>query len=155
MAGFLTNKVVEWSINKVIVRPDDVLRELGLKDRFIESLKQNFPVDIERLVPVPHLADAIGSALDRCLPGTSSFRVSPAAEGRRRYPHSELIAATSRSSTTASSRTSTRSAISGWTQPHSSVRSASALKFVQNRIRPSITARKKILSISNLVWLLR
>jgi hypothetical protein len=61
--GLLTNKVVEWSIDRVNVRADDVLRELGLKDRFVDSLRQNFPVDIERLVPVPYLADAIDVAL--------------------------------------------------------------------------------------------
>ena len=59
----LTNKVVEWSIDRVNVRADDVLRELSLKDRFVDSLRQNFPVDIERLVPVPYLAEAIDVAL--------------------------------------------------------------------------------------------
>lgn len=62
--GVLINKVVEWSIDRVTVRADDVLRDLGLKDRFVDSLKQDFPVDIERLVPVPYLSHAINVALN-------------------------------------------------------------------------------------------
>jgi NACHT domain len=62
--GLLTNKVVEWSIDRINVRAEDVLRELGLNDCFVDSLKQNFPVDVERLVPVPYLANAIAKALD-------------------------------------------------------------------------------------------
>ena len=62
--GLLTNKVVEWSIDRVNVRAQDVLRELGLNDRFVDSLKQNFPIDVERLVPVPYLSEAIAEALD-------------------------------------------------------------------------------------------
>jgi hypothetical protein len=63
-AGFLINKVVEWSIDKVIVRAVDVLRELGLNDHHVDSLKQNFPIDIDRIVPVPAVVEAIDKALD-------------------------------------------------------------------------------------------
>ena len=75
--NLLTNKVVEWSIDRVNVRADDVLRELGLKDRFIDSLRQNFPVDIERLVPVPYLADAIDIALTSLPSGYILFQGEP------------------------------------------------------------------------------
>jgi hypothetical protein len=62
--GLLTNKIVEWSIDRVNVKAEEVLRELGLEDRFVDSLKQNFPVDVDRLVPLPYLADGIAKALD-------------------------------------------------------------------------------------------
>jgi hypothetical protein len=62
--GLLTNKIVEWSIDRINVKAEDVLRELGLEDRFVDSLKQNFPVDVDRLVPLPYLADGIAKALD-------------------------------------------------------------------------------------------
>jgi len=56
----LINKVVEWSINRVTGESGRCSRRVfRLKDRFVDSLKQGFFRDIERLVPVPYLSQAI------------------------------------------------------------------------------------------------
>ena len=113
--GQLTNKVVEWSIDRINVRAQDVLRELGLNDRFVDSLKQNFPIDVERLVPVPYLSEAIAEALDSLPSGYILLQGEPGVgKSTALTTLNGLSTRTSHLSISALSQTNARWGTSGW-----------------------------------------
>jgi hypothetical protein len=61
--GTLLDEVVKWSITCQTVRRDDVLRALGLLDRFIDRLSHRFPVDRQFWVPTPGLFAALDTSI--------------------------------------------------------------------------------------------
>lgn len=66
--GTLLNECVKWSISGGPVTAEDVLKALGLEDRFVERLSHRFPVDEKLWVETPELFAALDSALQN-LPG--------------------------------------------------------------------------------------
>lgn len=63
----LLDNIVNWSISGYEVHAEDVLRVLGLRDRFIEHLNHHYPVDSKVWVATPELfslLDASIGALD-------------------------------------------------------------------------------------------
>lgn len=61
--GTLLNECVRWSIGSVRVTADDLLKALGLADRFAERLNHRFPVDDALWVPTPNLFASLDKAL--------------------------------------------------------------------------------------------
>lgn len=59
----LLDHIVQWSIEGRLIRKDDVLRALGLLDRFVDQLSYDFPVDSQGWVPTPDLFKALDSSL--------------------------------------------------------------------------------------------
>ena len=59
----LLDEVVRWSIDSETVRADDVLRVLGLRDRFVDRLSHSFPVDEKVWVETPELFKALDASL--------------------------------------------------------------------------------------------
>lgn len=66
--GTLLNECVKWSISGGPVTANDVLKVLGLEDRFAERLSHRFPVDEKLWVETPELFSALDNALQN-LPG--------------------------------------------------------------------------------------
>lgn len=66
--GTLLNECVKWSISGGPVTAKDVLKALGLEDRFTERLSHRFPVDEKLWVETPGLFSALDNALQK-LPG--------------------------------------------------------------------------------------
>lgn len=66
--GTLLNECVKWSISGAPVIAKDVLKKLGLEDRFSERLSHRFPVDEKLWVETPGLFAALDDALQK-LPG--------------------------------------------------------------------------------------
>ena len=60
----LLDHIVLWSIEGRLIRADDVLRALGLLDRFVDRLSHNFPVERKVWVPTPDLFEALDLSLD-------------------------------------------------------------------------------------------
>jgi len=60
----LLDHIVQWSIESRLIRADDVLRALGLLDRFVDRLSHNFPVERKVWVPTPGIFEALDSSLD-------------------------------------------------------------------------------------------
>lgn len=61
--GTLLDQIVNWSITGQLVRRDDVLRVLGLLDRFVDRLSHSFPVDRQLWVPTPGVFKALDSSI--------------------------------------------------------------------------------------------
>ena len=66
--GTLLNECVKWSISGGPVIAKDVLKILGLEDRFAERLNHRFPVDEKLWIETPGLFAALDNALQK-LPG--------------------------------------------------------------------------------------
>ncbi|MFH2000984.1 MAG: ATP-binding protein [Planctomycetota bacterium] len=65
----LLDECVKWSIRSAQVNAIDLLRALGLADRFAERLGHRFPVDDALWVPTPMLFEALDSALQNLSSG--------------------------------------------------------------------------------------
>ena len=61
--AILVDAVVNWSINRQRVTSTDVLRVLGLLDRFQDQVGHHFPVDTKVWVPTPQLFAALDSSI--------------------------------------------------------------------------------------------
>ena len=59
----LLTAVVEWSISGRTIGPSDVLQRLGLSERLLDSVVQNFRVDKEFLVRKPDLHDQLEKSI--------------------------------------------------------------------------------------------
>ncbi|RPJ87057.1 MAG: ATP-binding protein [Acidobacteria bacterium] len=59
----LLDAVVNWSISGQKVEKGDVLRVLGLLDRFVDRLTHYFPVDQKVWVPTPEIFESLDSAI--------------------------------------------------------------------------------------------
>ncbi|MCK9192893.1 MAG: ATP-binding protein [Nevskia sp.] len=62
--GALLDQVVNWSIEKKVVDKQDVLRALGLLDRFIDRVSHSFPVDQGLYVETPELFDNLDRSIN-------------------------------------------------------------------------------------------
>jgi len=59
----LLDQVVRWSIERRLVHREDVLRALGLLDRFVDRIAHTFPVDRQFWVSTPLVFEALDSAI--------------------------------------------------------------------------------------------
>ena len=60
----LLDEIVNWSITKARVTPDDVRRVLGVHNRFVDRVSHHFPLDKEIRVPTPHVFDKLDSSIE-------------------------------------------------------------------------------------------
>jgi hypothetical protein len=59
----LLDEVVNWSLAGKAVQREDVLRVLGLRDRFVDRVSHYFPVDRTVWVPTPELFSSLDSSI--------------------------------------------------------------------------------------------
>ena len=60
----LLDEIVNWSITKARVTPDDVRRVLGVRDRFVDRVSHHFPLDQEIWVPTPQVFADLNSSIE-------------------------------------------------------------------------------------------
>ena len=60
----LLDEIVNWSITKARVTPDDVRRVLGVRDRFVDRVSHHFPLDQEIWVSTPQVFAELDSSIE-------------------------------------------------------------------------------------------
>lgn len=80
----LLTAIVEWSVSGKSITSSDVLRRLGLEDRFIDNVVQDFPVDENHFVKSTRLFHRIDESIKN-LPGGFILLEGPPGSGKSTY----------------------------------------------------------------------